>query len=517
MMQPILGPDDNSREKNENGTIDTTFSREVLRIIEKYLSSFARDKPAKALEYFVGHIQPGGNPSENEKLKNIGHTSVRLTFIKEIRMLVLTFINSKQMAEQAARNQTANLGSQAGTLKTDQSVLLKYHLFVHLIELFVRDDISYYEKINCFLNTNFKLDDDDFIGHAMRGNFAEMKKIKNEYCKVIDEFANLRIVQARRASQQVCDELVQVSNTDGYIDELKAFHESIKNEPKIDKTFYRLITGGIINYNDSLEYLCYMIIYKGYVDSSFMAHLLSSNVYLRILNGDVSELVDDDMLRLITMLALCYSAPLASYEKCFESIFEQLKERNPEVALGYLAFTSNCDFNFNLLVSCTDLTDQITDIFMRFTSQNGICADLLVEKYLKQLEETGKYEKYCRFIVFNSIVGVEYSSQVVLYFIKNYDKFRSLIDETFLTDERNRFIHYISLIKECDYKTIEFLVNHEYAELAIDSIAGGVLDNKNADVQLAHRCLGRIIVLDNKNGTNHKEAKLRLMERILGG
>lgn len=176
---------------------DVVFYTESLRIIEYYLKVFSYGTPVETLNYFVNHMCiptavkrsdrlvgkiPGtGGVGDFQKdwhedissaesfttmqdlLKKYPHLKYRqdaietrkLFFIEEIRLLLLNTLLKKNAK--------------------GRSLLKTYHLYTHLIELSFKKEYTFFEKVNEFLNTNFKL-------------LGELIRIQPELTAAIEEF-----------------------------------------------------------------------------------------------------------------------------------------------------------------------------------------------------------------------------------------------------------------------------------------------------------------------------------------
>ncbi|KAI5150332.1 hypothetical protein ENBRE01_1433 [Enteropsectra breve] len=478
---------------------DMELYTETLRIIEMHLKSYCSSTPRRSLDYFVKRVcqkEIPMNPIENRALKQVTNrqspikagsrdgllatriksqaytriesaSTKRLYFIEELRMLILKTLMKKDIA--------------------GKELLKKFHLHAHLIELHLLKNCSFVEKLNTFLNTNFRLYDSDIIGHACRGNLGTIKALKPELSQAMEELSQLLL------KPDMHDEISELCNRHHIDGRLKA-----------------IFCGKYNCFQDELEKYCYCLSYK--VEAKEPC-----NEYLSILRGDFTPLLQSSSVWIQLIGAIAFSAPLSlkRYEKMFEEISLLVQPLDYQISLDYLAYSRTSEFYFNTLLNKIELNHLTVETLVSFSQRNSIDNTILLGKYLEILEERCDYEQMIRFILNHEIDVRELAPGLVAYFIENYERFRSFVPENLLKNRTVAFVKNVAELFRCSYEGLCDMLKEELFDEYVNEIIDRMVINSNIDDYLMLRCMEKILSLEKTKNIDLSATKRKIADKFI--
>lgn len=506
---------------------DKAFFSESLRIIEYYLRPFSMDTSAASLQQFVRHMsapRPGQRSGtyektpedvivssidkaryqQNHKFKMDGlalqgvlgscppvsyekflSDERKILFVEEIRSLLLSTLIKRDVVGRS-------------TLKT-------YHMYAHLAELSLSRDKSLFEKVNEFLNTNFKLRNDDILGHALRGNFGEIIRCMPGLTVSIEE-----LLQILRTSPRDYGSGNGNAHPTGAEDSERRTRiaEWIRRH-EMDGGFYQIFCGEYVDFSDGMERACYELAYKG---ETTVRH-----DFLEILGGDLSVLLNraSGWLKLFILLMMTDDfVELREFEKLFEELFAEIFDLDYLTAFDYLSYSRACEFHFYRVLDCIPLNGPTAESLIRYAFKNRIDPTRLQHKYAAALQSESKYDHLCRFILTYSIRGLRYSRDFVTYFVRNFEKLKFLKEKDFLNDAQNLFIYKMANIHETSHEDILFLMSHGYGQWFTVQIIERILDFDEKDEKMLASALVFLLNSGEMDGTLFKDLKCRIIDKI---
>lgn len=546
-----------NKTKQEDKIEDVVFYTETLRIISFYLRTFCDGIPVKSLQYFVKNIRKSSTKdvgdetideesirgfiqeysrysrcSNNSKnmdtglstvfnaLKQLGHVSgsqlhsngKRYSFVEEIRCLILTTLMRRNVK--------------------GRTLLKKYHLYVHLMELYFMEDRTLFEKVNDFLNINYKIDDDDILGHAKRGNFGEIIKIRPELNRAIEEFI---LILRKNNSNNNNDS----NNNDNNIDIITVYLKDWKLKYNIDESLFNILNGKFSDFSNELEEFCYNLALK--------KNVTIKNEFIDILNGDFSWIINNTTgwMQLIALFVSDIPVTLNDFEKAFKILFLETFDLDYQLSLGFLSYLRASTFHFNLVINKIPLNNLSVESLIRFTQRNNIDNTLLIHKYANILQDSGTYSDLCKFMITHSVCDFNYKKEFCIYFVNEISAFTRLMQNSFLSDTENRFVHYMgkvlemyNMLKYCDASSdsiklepienkpelknthdiedniFEFLLSHRYAEWFIEILVTVIISKNSNKESLWLKCLEKIINIEKNYGVLPTDLKRKVTSRF---
>ncbi|KAI4290774.1 hypothetical protein PAPHI01_0048 [Pancytospora philotis] len=488
---------------------DIEFYVETIRIVKEYLGASCAEPAAAALQNFVrvcnAQREPGsaantdlgsirGGMFETTALGNafsrrsdeafVPYAARRRVFIEELRHALLRLlIKDKPVYKATAVN---------------------YHVYVHLLELHYFDELSLHEKMSEFLNVNFKLREDDFTGHARRGNFGELARIRPTLLPAIEEL--LAILADAGYYGVARGTLFSAQQTGAGVDSRL---EAWRAKHEIESALYTVLSGRCKNFPNQIEECCY--------DLAYRKPLRSTNLYLNALQGRFDELLAKarGWLRLVTMLALGHAAELREYETLFELLYEEVAEMDHHVGLDFLAFSRSCAYHFNILVSSAPLNSLNVELFINFAERNGIAHDHILSKYAHKLRNEGRLHDLCAFIVAHSVQGILYDRALAVFFVKHFARYAAFVEDKFASDASNRFVALMHTVQEADSEALAFLIESEHADWYLGEIVSAVVESSCANDLLLAKCLTRVVQCsDPAAATAIPILKRKLLQRL---
>jgi len=481
----------------------TPFYAGTLRIIDAYVREFSKESPSESLRMFLERSGAHGNASSGQvtnasrqatntpkqagNLPNDKNTHLcnrNKYFLEEIRLLLLSTILCKEIG--------------------NRKIFRKMHTLVHLLELYFLNDRSEFEKINDFLNTNFKLHDDDMHGHLLRGNLGEVMRICPDLGDAIEELVVI-LKDSQTNGDSNAAAILKGSQTDADLmfrdrpangSGLKGRFNEWRSRYKIDSKIFKIVTGGFQDFENSIEKYCYDLAYGVRGCGSEYSH-----PFLQILKGDFRPLLgsSSSWLKLIVLLALG-NGSLVDYEYLFEELFFDVFALDYQIALDYLSYSRANELYFNLSINFIPLNCSIVESLIRFTRRNNIDNARLLRRYIEKLELNKDYDYLCRFILKNGIDSAGLSAEFARYFVGNYSNFGHLASEEWLKAPNNRVIQKLSEMATCEYSDYEMLVEHEYFDVFTERIIMGLLECRKVDDTLLVKFLSKLVNAFNLDG-----------------
>ncbi|KAI5168350.1 hypothetical protein PAEPH01_0063 [Pancytospora epiphaga] len=493
---------------------DKIFYTELLGVITRYMEEYGKSTPSRMLQSFVS-AQYTCEPIGRRGLKAEGCLSVdeiiinsfskdktgpdileaenvsAIYFTEEIRYLILKAVLR-------------------GACPEEKSTLIEAHMWIHLLELHLINEISVFEKMNKFLNTNFRLNDGDFIGHACRRNFSEILKMRPELESAIEDLIPIldsefleNEAETRGFRTASFSEPREVTNSK----RMKALEEW-KAKHHVCEELYTIVSGKHTQFLNIYESCCYDLAYKG--------QATAGNQYLDVLNGRLDNLIDrsSGWILLVVLLSVPKMVNLKELELTFEAIFHDVLKLDHLTALGFLAYSRAVDYYFTIFITQMPLNNVVASALVSFAVNAGISPLQVVEKYARQLQNECKYNELCSWITKNSISGFCYSKETILYFIKNFKKYEAFVEEPFLTDKTNKFIFWAYKVQNADYQTLVFLLGHPYSYLILVDLIDCVLGSPCSDEALLIAAL-KCISNSKADKTLVKELKAKVAKQLV--
>jgi len=429
-----------TQNSTHNEITSLAFYTETLRLIKFYLQTYLFNTSSESLQCFVNtHStsapQDGNSSSIEEKCIDVTHTDgpepqrkagkyQKLIFLEEIRVTILSLIPTIE--------------------KESREKLQHCHLYIHLVELLVDEHKSKYQKVNEFLNTNFVLNPDDLLGHAIRGNYGALAAIDPTLSSVLEEMNALG--RSGLESKEI---------------------REIQKRHKVPSALMSIISGEFRDFKDTLEMDCYYLLHG-------ISAECTSNI-LRVFDGDlgVLEAQTSSFVRLIFLLA-CPTADLRDLEKCFESLFHETFKIDNLIGLDFLAFSRKCQFYFPFLVETIPLNCVAVEALIRFASKNRLDKTPVIERFAHLLLDQKEYDQLCRFVLKNKIGGLRYTKEFMAYLAENYDRFRFFVPDEMAGDKAIQFASNLSRLAYVDGPTIRDMFRSEYFIWFVDVIVGSV-------------------------------------------
>lgn len=107
-----------------------------------------------------------------------------------------------------------------------------------------------------------------------------------------------------------------------------------------------------------------------------------------------------------------------------------------------------------------------------------------------------------------------YTRDFLIYFVKNFDRFKYLQEEKLLQDDQNLFVQRMSNLANADETVLLFLIGHEYMELFVEDIVDRILCYKETNDDLLVKALSRLVQIENTNNVSYKNLKTQLAKKI---
>lgn len=450
---------------------DMEFHAETLRIIQGYLKGFSDGPPAKALRCFTEHLCGG----RQEDVLN----RARRGFMEEIRRLLLCMLLKK------------------GT--SNRVLLKKYHLYTHLMELHFTENTCLFRKTNSFLNTNFKLRDDDFAGHACRGNLGELVRLRPDLTAAIGEFAAIK--------RQTHTEYNAPNFQERKILKASRLNEW-RSKYSIRKDLFDILSGNYKNFNSGMEEFCYDLAYDNKTEYA--------DPYVEILGGNFDGLANrpPGWLKLIVFLVYDKRTALREYEILFESMYFETLCIDHRVSLGFLSYSRASEYHFGAMLNRTPLDSPAMESLISFSSRSQANNQQMLHMYANILQTRGGYEHLCRLILEHSIHSFSYKKEFLVYFIKNFGRLESLAQESFTNDRTGRFVYLMHHIAGADHVSLEFLIKHEYSGWVIGDIVDKLVTCRSASDILLVKCLESVVRLGRDGAVLAPGLKARLIKKM---
>ncbi|KAL6122293.1 hypothetical protein NUSPORA_00654 [Nucleospora cyclopteri] len=346
------------------------------------------------------------------------------------------------------------------------------HMYLHLIQLYLTPEISLFEKINEFLNINFKLHEGDLIGNAIRGNFGKVVEISPDLREAVEKFS--------------CDSKLTNFSLNAW-----------KNQYKIPSVVFNIFSGCFKDFSSVLELVCYKLKYE----ENFNVNNYKNNCVLLdlLLNGNINFIINgdfDNSLKLVLALVNPKELEFSCYKfvDLFEKVFMEVDSLDFHIALPFLSFTPRKELFYNMALKRVNLENMNINQILHFATQNVFDTKNTIDIYSYFLQENKLYHSLILFLINNHICGFNYSKESLNYFIDNFDNFSFLINYDFLKDETNLFIYEVGNIQNADEKTFKRLLNHQKFTWCIDRIIRELSRIKNKDLLLL--ALKKIIEAD---------------------
>lgn len=496
-----------NRFTGEMPTINNVeFYTETVRVINEYLENSPEETPAESLQAYVRAIGNGNRSTAPESPIDVEIGSAGIDRLKDLQECSIGGGRCRSPLDEYRRRHKIFLEEIRHILlrllvkneADDRIAAANFHMYVHLVELSIMNEMSLFEKISEFLNVNFKLKDDDFLGHARRGNFGELVRMRPSLSQAIEELVVILDAAGRTDEQKQ-----EKANREAMDERLQAWQA----KHNISSDLFKIMNGKHKHFANPMEECCY--------DFAYNNPVRCTNKYTDILLGNYAELIAQSKgwLKLILMLGTCYPARLKEYEALFEMMYSFTVGLDNHLGLEFLAYSRASKYYFNILVGSIAFNCVNVELFIAFAKKNKIDCTHLFAKYARSLQMEKNYSNLCRFIVNHSVCGICYDRELVDYFVKHFLRYRAFIQEDFLRDPANRFILLLYGLPDTNYEALSFLIDHSYADWFLDDIVNAVLDSRLSDDVLLVKCLRRVIQVKELI-LNSKTLKAKILQKL---
>lgn len=445
-----------------------TFHTETLRALSTYLKESLDCTSRSALQSFAC----GSYDCSDSSAKNISiiHADVtnqasafRRRLIGELRVAVLMCLSLAK--------------------KCDRTVLRRYHFYTHLMELGMDIQKSMCQKLREILNTNFALHPNDVIGHACRGNYEEIARYNSMLMSTYEEPDRIHTTKASGTWEK---------------------------KSGMPRGLSEILSGQYKGFGNRLEEHCYKLLHG--MESSY------SDDYTRILQGNFESLVQSQKgwLKLGALMATARNASLREYESCFECLFHETFELDFKIGLEYLSYSRKCVFYFDSLVDKVPQDAISIGTLLSLARINGLDLTGLVRRYGGILQESKEYEELCNLVLKYSISDFGYSRDSMVYFIKNFPRLRPLAAKCFKTHAAGMFIASMSSMESLEEELLHKVLESKYFSWFYDEITDSILRRGDVSDELMLSLIGRLLETESRTSTSTRDAKARVMEKLIG-
>lgn len=438
----------------------------------------------KAMQKFK-EVDKNSSHNENHSLKALsdilGDTSAfsglmnfynmdnkKTYFIEEFRCLILFNIK------------TAHENSSTYILK-------KMHMYLHLVQLSMQNDISDFEKLNTFLNTNFKIEN-KIERNLIRGNFGVVIESNSSLKVAIEEF------QSNRQNKSF-----NVNNW------------SYKH--KIPRSLHRIFSNNQKEFDSILEFCCYKLKF----DRNFNVkeYIKQCDLLKMIFMGDLQPVFEDkeipDSFKLACILIkpefMEYNLDFA--RELFKKTFLEVLDINFYYASKFLIYSKHKNMLFTIYAHKIDFaTNVYIDDVIDLAHKNNMSYQTFVHCYIKYLQDQKMHYTLFKTIIKYKICEVDFTKEDIRYVLMNYERINEVIANITNVKCRNlQFILYLNVLngskldERLPEHIFEFLINHRYFYYAVDKITEVLCKTKNKKAMVL--VLNRIVDAD-VNGISYE-------------
>lgn len=487
--------------KHSIGTDDIVFYTEIIRLINNYLE-VEHEVPARiSLQRLMGTTSPAHKHIEdslqvssdwelgilnkillNQSLQKnksdlsckdnfLGHNfGIVLRFVEELRIHTLGWINR-------AKREWKN------TLK-------RYHIHLHLIELYLEENKTMYEKINDLLNTNFALKPSNIIGNACRGNYGILVSHNPTLAEAFEKFGDARL------------------------DKQSLIEWKIKFN--IPNDLFQVVSGDFVDFDNRLEEHCYRLLHG--IETKHkdeFTEVLDGKIGIIYRNRRESAFPEDTFLKLISILLSPQEFSLREAELCFEELFHQTFDFDYQTGLDFLAFSRKISFYFYYLLDSINLNSLTVETLLRFCRRHALSSSTLLNDYAAILLEDGEYGQLCRLIICNTISDFQYTKPFLVYFISEFHNFRKFVPDNFKSDPSIIFLEIMSNAENLSNESLALLLRNDLFDMFADEIVDLFLKSEDLSEPLGFKLADRLFQLEHKTGISRKDKRNSIARKII--
>ncbi|OQS54651.1 hypothetical protein EHP00_149 [Ecytonucleospora hepatopenaei] len=349
--------------------------------------------------------------------------------------------------------------------KKTSVILKKIHMYIHLIQLHMSKNMTMFEKLNVFLNTNFRLEKNDVVKNLLRGNFG--------------------IVSEENKNLQVALEAFECGtsqNTFSINDWAKKYD--------VNSLIFKILSNSYKEFDSIMEFCCYKAKFeqnfniKKYIEQCELLQILIDGNFASIFK-------DDELPESFKLCCFLLKPSFLNYDPCklgesFKNVFLEAYEINFYYACRFLIYSKHKNMLFNIYSAKIDFSKHlyIEDI-VDLAHKNCLSYETFVMSYLKFLQEQDMHLSLFKTIIKYKICNFEFKKESIRYVIKNREKVKSLVENGFSLKCNNfMFIFYLLQSETHSHDVFEFLISHKYFYYAVDIIMDVLSNLKNKKLMI---------------------------------
>lgn len=421
--------------------------------------------------------------------------TARLNFLDDLRFVIISHLEN--------------------SAKKEQKALKRFHSILHLISLLNNNKLSLFYVVNTWLNSNSRIDDDNEIVHALRGNIGNLIKL---YPNCREAFEELTKIEAHYRNCKI-----------------SSLKYSLLRKEWIQNYYYSLpcslqdIFTGKIQYDFHWsEILCFKLAYGSSKNSlndvlKEMNDLISckDEIYY-ILTNNYDELIKSSSGWIKMIYCLLYN--ISNRSDIYDSILElgnNLLKLDWQVALDYFSFTAYSNHFFDKIILNLNMNPVIFDFLQRYAIRNNFNLDGLNKTYANCLLKQRNFIDYLKFINNEHLADFDVTTDFLNFIFENYNEVKEHFNNSFLKTELGLYLILLDkLINghiELWEDEISAFLQHKYTFNYIRKILDIFIESKNISELVLIKILDFILhkhkdlILDNKDTNIYK---IKLIEKL---